>query len=118
MCAFTDLIGLIHHCSTPNPTTVLLDGVWDFKQWLEPYMAVVEQHSWYHCYRFTRNSAGISEMHYKQYSGQPWLPDKDGIQLPGDQILIVCVCKRRCKIELRILKDCVDTEVLYATVYK
>jgi len=57
-------------------------------------------------------------MHYKQYSGQPWLPDKDGIQLPGDQILIVCVCKRRCKIELRILKDCVDTEVLYATVYK
>ena len=30
-------------------------------------------------------------MYYKQYSRQPWLPNKDSIQLPGDQILIVCV---------------------------
>ena len=54
-------------------------------------MTVVEQHSWYHCYRFTRSSTGMTEMYYKQYSRQPWLPNKDSIQLPGDQILIVCV---------------------------
>lgn len=93
MCVHSvDLISLIHWSSTPNPATFLLDGVWDFKEWLQPHLAMIEQHSWYHVYRFTRNSSGIAEMHYKHFSNQPWLPSKDGIQLPGDQLLMVCMC--------------------------
>ena len=89
---FSDLINLIHRSSTPNPSTLLLDGVWDFKEWLQPHLAAIEQHSWYHAYRFSRNRSEVAEMHYKQYSDHPWLPNNDnGIQLPGNQLLMVCM---------------------------
>ena len=87
-----DLVNLINRSSTPNPASFLLDGVWDFKDWLQPHMGVIQQHSRYHVYRFTKNSGGIAEMHYKLYSDQPWLPNEGGIQLPGDQLLKVCLC--------------------------
>ena len=43
---FLDLIKLIHRSSTPNPEVELLTGIFDFKRWIQPYLAVMGQHSW------------------------------------------------------------------------
>ena len=84
-----DLMNLIQRSCTPTPSTFMMDGVWDFKDWLTPHLATLEQHSWYHVYRFTRNSYGAAVLHYKVYSTDPWLPNKDGVLLDGDQLLMV-----------------------------
>jgi len=82
---------LVKRSCTPTPLTFLLDGVWDFKEWLKPHIATIEQHSWYHVYRFTRSSSGAAVLHYKMYSPQPWLPSEDGVLLAGDELLMVSV---------------------------
>ena len=84
-----DLLSLIERSCTPTPSAVVLDGVWDFKEWLTPHMANIEQHSWYHVYRFTRNTNGAAVLHYKVYSTDAWLPNKDGVLLDGEQLLMV-----------------------------
>ena len=85
----TELINLISQSSTPNPQTEVVAGVWDFKEWIDPYLANIEYHSKYHVYRFTIGKSGDVEMHYKQYSSMPWEPHEDGIQLDGLKLLSV-----------------------------
>ena len=53
----SDLIEKIHNCSSkPNPKCELLQGVWDFKKWIEPFQGSMEYHSKYHVFRFTKGS--------------------------------------------------------------
>ena len=72
--------GLLHNInqsSTPNPIVQLVDGVWDFKAYIEPYLNVLEGHSKYAVFRFTRDETDHVEMHYKVSSTHPWEP-KEG----------------------------------------
>lgn len=38
-CIYTVLLQLINRSSKPNPTAQILDGVWDFKSWLELFLS-------------------------------------------------------------------------------
>ena len=73
-----DLLQVITRSSSPNPQSQLLDGVWDFKKWMEPYLANIEKHSKYLAFRFTLNSSGNAELHYKRFSDGPWEPENAG----------------------------------------
>ena len=80
---------MINQSSTPKPQTQVVTGVWDFKEWINPYLAEMDHHSKYHAYRFTLGKSGDVEMHYKQYSSMAWEPHKDGVQLAGLKLLSV-----------------------------
>jgi hypothetical protein len=77
----TDLLDLISRSSTPNPVTTLVSCVWEVKELLQPYLEPLEGHSRYAVFRFTLNSEGKSELHYKKRSDKPWLPEDAGIRL-------------------------------------
>ena len=55
----TDLVEKIHGSYHPNPTSKLLEGVWDFKEWMKPFLGKVENHSKYHVFRFTKKSTKV-----------------------------------------------------------
>ena len=77
-----ELLQKIHQCSTPNPATELLAGVWDFKNWMNPFLTNVSGHSKYLVFRFTLGPNGIqSEMHYKKFSDQLWQPTNAGLRI-------------------------------------
>lgn len=76
-----DLLRVVEKSSTPNPASRLINYVWDIKEWIQPYLLTMEGHSKYAAFRFTLDSKGHSEMHYKQNSDMPWQPEKDGIKL-------------------------------------
>ena len=76
-----DLLQLIHRSSNPNPVAELLVAVWDFKKWMEPYLASIEGHSKYHIFRFTLDASKRAVLHYKQFSTMPWEPINAGVHL-------------------------------------
>ena len=76
-----DLLEVITRSSTPNPCSALVDCVWNIKDWIEPYLQPLEGHSKYGVFRFTLNPNGWSELHYKQRSNMPWLPEEAGIRV-------------------------------------
>lgn len=73
-----DLLQAISQSYTPSPCAQLVESVWDFKKWLDPYIPRIEQHSRYLCYRFTY-SQGRVQMHYKRFSDMPWEPTNCGV---------------------------------------
>jgi len=89
-CVCADLLSLIQRSCIPTPSVNKIDGVWDFKDWLTQYLVDIEQHSWYHVYRFTRSTGGVAVLHYKMYSTDPWLASVNGVLLAGEQLLMVC----------------------------
>lgn len=94
------LVQVIGQSSTPVPKTSLLDGVWDFKSWIEPHLNDIKYHSKYICFRFTLNSStGKAELHYKKFSDSPWEPEKEHLQILSVSINkyvhvihLVCTC--------------------------
>ena len=59
MLCIVDLLQKIHDCYRPNPESQLLEGVWDFKEWMKPFLGKVENHSKYHVFRFTKTSSKV-----------------------------------------------------------
>ena len=59
----SDLLNKLHSSSKPNPKSELLQGVWDFKQWIAPFQGKLDNHSKYHVFRFTRGTS--SKVFYK-----------------------------------------------------
>lgn len=84
-----ELLELIKRSSKPNPDAKLLDGVWDIKSWLEPYMSQMKFHSKYICFKFVRNVNEKAEMFYRRFSGMPWEPDNPGSTPVGLTLLWV-----------------------------
>ena len=84
---------VITNSSTPAPKTTLLEGLWDYKSWVEPSLNPIKNHSKYLCFRFTLNSCGKAELHYKRFSDMPWKPEKD-----GSEILKVAIARHFDKI--------------------
>lgn len=75
----SDLLEKIHNSSNkPNPKCELLQGIWDFKKWIEPFQGSIDNHSKYHVFRFTKGSTSKVEMHYKHFSSDPWQPEGVG----------------------------------------
>lgn len=65
--------------STPQPVTVLLEGIYDVRTWLLPFINELHGHSIPHCFRFTLNEDGQGVMHYKNWSDGVW--SKEGLLL-------------------------------------
>ena len=63
---------------TPCPSVELVESVWDFKKWLEPYIPRLEQHSRYLVYRSTMCDTK-AQMHYKRFSDMQWEPTDNGM---------------------------------------
>ena len=59
VCVLLDLVQKIHTSFKPNPEVQLLEGVWDFKEWMKPFLGKVEHHSKYHVFRFTKTSSKV-----------------------------------------------------------
>ena len=76
-----DLLQLIHRSSNPNPVAELLERVWDFKKWMEPYLASIEGLSKHHVFRFTLDASKCAVLHYKQFSTMPWEPKNSGVHV-------------------------------------
>ena len=72
---------MIHQSSTPSPTTELLKGVWDIKEWTKQFLNPLKGHSKYLVFRFTKDSAGKTEMHCKWFSTDPWEPKEHGVRV-------------------------------------
>lgn len=51
---YTVLLASVHSSYTPNPTVSMVDGVWDFKSYFEPYLNKMQGHSKYGAFRFTK----------------------------------------------------------------
>ena len=54
----------------------LVNGVFDFKSYFEPYLNKIEGHSKYAAFRFLQSDDLGDEMHYKQSSSDLWEPTK------------------------------------------
>ena len=42
----------------PNPSTVYVDNIYDFKSWIRPFVSTFQHHGNPHVFRFTKNSKG------------------------------------------------------------
>lgn len=77
-----DLLQLITRSSMPHPVSQLISYVYDFKAWMEPYLAAIVGHSKYLAFRFTLNAtSGKAEMHYKRFSSNAWEPEHVGVSV-------------------------------------
>ena len=65
---------------TPCPNVELVESVWDFKKWLEPYTHRLEKDSLYLVYQFTLNE-GRAQMDYKQFTCVLWEPAENGVTI-------------------------------------
>lgn len=95
LCHFVGLLQLITRSSMPNPVSALLSSVYDFKKWMEPYLGALKGHSKYHVFRFTLNAeTKKAEMHYKQFSKNPWEPVGAGVSVISVSFgsLAYCLC--------------------------
>lgn len=52
-----DLLTKIHESCKPNPVSQLVQGVHDFKAWMDPTQGGMENHAKYHVFRFTKGSS-------------------------------------------------------------
>ena len=108
---FSDLLQLITQSSNPNPKSVLLTSVWDFKSWMEPYLGLIGGHSKYLVFRFTLGSFGKAELHYKQFSTMPWEPEGTGVHVLSvssnmETIIMKCTHVHVCILYIPNFKFC------------
>ncbi|KXJ22492.1 hypothetical protein AC249_AIPGENE2579 [Exaiptasia diaphana] len=74
-----ELKSIIRKSYHPTPMTSYVENHYDIKAWLYPYLAVFENHSQPHAFRFKLNEKKEVEMSYKEWSnkkgaGKFWLP--------------------------------------------
>lgn len=106
-----DLLQLIHRSSSPNPVAELIQGVWDFKKWMEPYLALIEGHSKYHVFRFTLDASKRAVLHYKQFSTMPWEPKNSGVYMLSVRNLLrmndytFMIIVYTCVFRMQLIKD-------------
>ncbi len=67
---------MIEDSYTPQPKVIWIESSFDFKAWIEPYIQEIHGHTEPHCFRFKMNEDGQVILHYRQWSGQPWIPEQ------------------------------------------
>ncbi len=82
---------------TPSPEVVWVEWVFEIKTWLGPHVEELRGHSQPHCYRFTTNGEGHAAMHYRQWSGQVWLPENGLLLIKYGIISVECTIHDRLK---------------------
>lgn len=86
-----DLIALFKDCYTPSPVPVLLESMFDVREWLAPVNPQLHNISNPHVFFLTKNTNGSVVLRYKQWS----LPSKE----PNKCIEIikqVCIIFDKC----------------------
>ena len=59
----------------------MIEYMFDIKSWLMPHLYTLQNHSYPHIFRFTRDGSGEVVMHYKDWNKSPWEPSDNGIRL-------------------------------------
>ena len=88
-----DLERVISECYTPQPHVVLIESLFDLKEWLSPCIEDLHGHSRPLCFRFTTNATGSVLMYYRQWSGVAWEPENGLCLLKVRMLVCVHVCK-------------------------
>ena len=66
---------------TPTAETIIIDYVYDIKQWIEPYLNGIKNHVYPHSYKFCKKN-GTVEMKYKAWANDKrWLPEGTGLHM-------------------------------------
>lgn len=60
-----------------NQSSSILKYAFDIKTWIAPHLG----HTAPHVFRFRLNHDKRAEMHYQQWSHEPWKPSRDGLIL-------------------------------------
>ena len=92
-----DLMALFKDSYTPSPVPVLLEIMFDVREWLTPVNPQLHNISNPHIFFLTKNANGSVVLRYKQWSrDNEWLPSKD----PSKCIEIIKqVCKNFTSID-------------------
>jgi len=60
LCIFAlDLMKRIQESCKARPVCQILDGVWDFKDWMKPFLGKIENHSKYHAFKFSKRLSSM-----------------------------------------------------------
>ena len=71
----------IEKAHTPMVETILVDYVYDIKNWLEPYLNGIKNHVYPHSYKFFKKDGKV-QMKYKAWAkDKTWLPEGSGLQM-------------------------------------
>jgi hypothetical protein len=75
---FSDLMSLFKESYTPAPFPVLLEMMFDVREWLQPVNPQLHNISNPHIFCLIKNAAGSAVLRYKQWSREKeWLPSGD-----------------------------------------
>lgn len=71
----------IQKAHTPIAETILVNYVYDIKNWLEPYLNGIKNHVYPHSYKFFKKEGKV-QMKYKAWANdKTWLPEASGLQI-------------------------------------
>ena len=71
----------VQKAHTPMAETILVEYIYDIKQWLEPYLNTIKNHVYPHTYKFFKKNGKV-EMKYKAWANDKrWLPEGPGFRL-------------------------------------
>lgn len=71
----------VQKAHTPMAETILVEFVYDIKQWIEPYLNSIKNHVYPHSYTFFKKNGKV-EMKYKAWANdKTWLPEGTGFHL-------------------------------------
>lgn len=69
----------IEKAHTPMAETILVNYVYDIKNWLEPYLNGIKNHVYPHSYKFFKKDGKV-QMKYKAWANdKTWLPEGSGL---------------------------------------
>ena len=76
----TDLLSETEQSYTLVPLVQMLDGVYDVKSWLTPYIEDIHGHSSPHCFKFIKSNTEVL-LYYKNWSDSSWCPDTSALKI-------------------------------------
>jgi len=88
-CTLDKLRKVIAESYTPTPSTIVMENIYNLKEWLEPFIYPMTYHSQPHAFRFKENAVGQVEMTYKLWAGEqnkPWQPTNKGPLIVLDRV--------------------------------
>ena len=100
----------IQKAHTPSAETIMVDFVYNIKEWIEPCLNKIKNHVYPHSYRFSKRD-GKGEMKYKAWAkDKNWLPEGKGLRMlhsiPKGTPCLVKPDTRKL-LDIKQLEDCV-----------
>ena len=100
----------IQKAHTPSAETIMVDFVYNIKEWIETCLNKIKNHVYPHSYRFSKRD-GKGEMKYKAWAkDKNWLPEGKGLRMlhsiPKGTPCLVKPDTRKL-LDIKQLEDCV-----------